>query len=303
MPLACADERAALEMFETQRWGGTPCCVHCGDTNVYTIKDRESGERRIDGRWRCRGCGKQYTVRVGQIMEESPIPLHKWAYAFWAAASSKNGVSALEMSRKIQISYKSALFMMNRIRWAMTTDPTPGPKLTGTVEADETYVGGRPRHRRTGITGNHPGKPKTPVFAAVQRGGSVRTRVLANVTANNLRDALTESTDTSARLVTDDLNLYWAAGKPFARHDRVKHSKKEYVNAADPTIHTNTIESFFARVKRQINGTYHAVSKEHLHRYVGQAAWLYNTRGLNDGERITNLIRSANGRRLMAKAC
>jgi transposase-like protein len=300
LPVACATEAAAVEFLERKRWAAGACCPLCGSVSVYTMKDR-AGARSKRFLWRCRDCSKMYTVRTGTIYAESLIPLHKWLRAMWEAASAKNCVSALEMSRKLELSYKSTLFLMHRIRHTMAPNTSPDPKLTGTVEADETYVGGRPRHRRTGITGNHPGKPKTPVFAAVQRGGEVRAQVLPSVTANNLRIALTDCVDLSARLVTDDLNLYWNAGKPFARHDKVAHSKKEYVNKADPSIHSNTIESFFARVKRGLNGTFHAVSKEHLHRYVDGFAFLYNTRELTDGERTLSLLRRTEGKRLMYK--
>jgi len=301
LPLACADEAAGVEFFERKRWGDCPCCPECGDTDVYQMKDRKTGERNKNFRWRCRGCGKLYSVRTGMIFEESLVPMHKWARALWESATCKNGISAMELSRKLQVTYKTALFMLNRLRFAMEQDPTTPPKLTGTVEADETYWGGRPRHKRKGITGNHPGKPKTPVFAAVQRGGEVRARVLPSVTAANLRDALVDCVDTQSRIVTDDLNLYWAAGRPFARHDRVKHSSGEYVNKADPSLHSNTVESFFARVKRKLHGTHHAVSKEHLHRYISEAAFLYNTRDLNDGERVLALVGRTKGKRLRYK--
>ncbi len=310
IPLACADERAAIEFFEAQRWGGTPACVHCGSVGVYTIKDRKTGERREDGRWRCRDCGKQFTVRVGQIMEDSPIPLRKWAYAFWCAATAKNGVSALEMSRKIQITYKSALFMMNRIRWAMQQD-TPGPTLDGEVEMDETYCGGKPRHRmpRRGNpareTAPHNkrgrGTRKTPVLAVVERGGDVRTRVVANVTADNIADFLEDHVQRGSRILTDDLYLYRNVAARHGQHDRVRHGIGEYVSPFDRTCHTNTVEGFFARVKRTLNGTHHAVSKEHLFRYLDGMAFMHNTRWMNDGERISHLIRSADGKRLFYK--
>lgn len=298
LPLACSSEAAAVDFFERKRWPISPCCPCCGDVDVYQMKDRHTGERNKDYRWRCRGCSKLYTVRTGMIFEESLIPLHKWARAMWEAASAKNGISALEMSRKVQVSYKSALFMMHRIRYAMAQDHSPEPKLTGTVEADETYVGGKPRYPAK-KKGKNPLYPKTPVFAVVQRGGDVRASIMATVTGENVKAALLARVDRSADLLTDDLNVYRGVGSPFNSHRTVNHSAREYVNAADPTSHTNTIEGFFSRVKRQLNGTYHAVSREHLHRYVAHAEFLYNARGMNDGERVVHLIRSADGKRLV----
>ncbi len=299
LPLACVDETAARKLIEQDRWAGTPYCPHCGDTAVYAMKG-ESAERR--GLYRCHGCKKQFTVRVGSIFEDSKIPLRQWVRAMWEAASCKNGISALELSRKIQVTYRTALFMMHRIRHAMA--PTNPPKLDGTIEADETYVGGKPRRpmrRADGRVwmGPHPDRPKAPVFAVVQRSGNVRAAVFANVTADNLRAALSEYAEPTARLMTDDHNLYKKVGRMFSRHDQVKHSEKVYVDPDDPTIHTNTVEGFFSRIKRSINGTYHAVSREHLHRYVNQCAFAYNTRGLNDGERFTRLVRETSGKRLL----
>src|SRR5271156_1986945 len=143
IPLACSDETAAVEFFEFQRWGDTPCCVKCGSVTVYQMKDAKTGERNKRYLWRCRDCKEQYTVRIGTVYEESRIPLRHWCYAFWRASTSKKGVSALEIKRHCQISYMSALFLMHRIRFALTSDG--GEKLTGIVEADETYVGGKPR--------------------------------------------------------------------------------------------------------------------------------------------------------------
>lgn len=301
LPKACADEAAAVAFLEAKRWGAYPFCAHCACTDVYQMTDRATGQRNKRFLWRCRDCSKQYTVRTGTVFEESLIPLHKWCRAFWEAASCKNGVSALEMSRKLQVTYKTALFVMHRVRWAMTDDPTEPPKMTGTVESDETYVGGKPRYKgwKHGADKQPRAKytEKTPVVAVVQRGGEVRTRVVANVTSDNLRQILRENVDESARLITDDSYRYIRGGKDFpGGHETVNHSKGEYVRG---DVHTNTVEGFFSRVKRQINGTYHAVSKKHLHRYMDQAAFLYNTRGLNDGQRAIRLIEKAQGKRLM----
>ena len=136
------------------------------------------------------------------------------------------------------------------------------------------------------------------MLAAVQRGGEVRARVVANVTTENAKAAMLEWADTSADLLTDDRG-FRKIGKPFASHRAVKHSTGEYVCKDDPEVYTNTIEGFFSRVKRQIGGTFHNVSKEHLHRYVAHAAYLYNARALNDGERASHLIQRTRGKRLM----
>lgn len=310
LPSACADENLAVEFLERMRWGDTPCCPHCGETNVRKMLGKD-GNRNRRFLWRCGGCRKQYTVRVGTVYEESRIPLRHWCYGWWAACSSKKGVSAMQVKRVTGLNYRSALFMLNRIRHAMQIDPTSPPKLTGTVEADETYVGGRPRERwdrpmagRWSMS-DKKGRPiwskKTPVFAVVQRGGDVRAQVMPSVTAKNLRTALLENVDPSTHLLTDESRLYRRIGRPFASHRTVHHQIGEYVKASDPEVHTNTIEGFFSLLKRKIHGTHHAVSKAHLGRYVAEAAFIYNNRDCDDGERTMRAIQAANGKRLAYK--
>src|SRR6266571_7743804 len=143
LPKACSDELIAVEFMERQRWGDDPACPRCGDTDVYQMRGRD-GARNLRFLWRCRGCAEQFTVRIGTVFEDSRIPLKHWCYAFWAACASKKGVSALQIKRQTGLSYKSALFLMHRIRFAMT--PNRSPRLEGTVEVDETYVGGKPRN-------------------------------------------------------------------------------------------------------------------------------------------------------------
>jgi transposase-like protein len=295
MPLACSDELAAVEFLESQRWGDTPACIHCGSVNVYKMVDAKTGERNKRFLWRCHDCKRQYTVRVGTVFEESRLPLRHWCYAYWRAATSKKGVSALEIKRQCQITYRSALFLMNRIRFAMA----PGedtPKLTGIVECDETYVGGRPRHPGTSKRGR--GTKKTPVFAAVERNGNIHRRVVADVTGETLKDAIREVVDKRAYILTDEYASYNGLDAEFAGHDSVCHSAKEWVRGE---VNTNTVESSFALVKRGITGIYHNVSKKHLHRYIWQFDFLWNNRGLNDGERISAVIRSSEGKRLRYK--
>ncbi|CAN5735906.1 IS1595-like element ISSod11 family transposase [soil metagenome] len=293
IPLACANEQAAVEFLERQRWGATPCCPVCGSVAVYQMREK-TGDRSKRFLWRCRDCRKQYTVRTGTVYAESLIPLHKWCHALWAAASAKNGVSALEISRRIQVSYKTALFLMHRIRHAMTDNPENPDKLDGIVEADETYVGGKPRFRGGNKRGR--GTRKQPVAAVLQRGGTVRTRVIPMVNSHNLKAMVRDNVATTARLMTDKEVGYKGLGAEFASHETVDHGRREYARG---DVTTNGIEGFFARVKRGINGVYHNVSKEHLGRYMDHFAFMHNTRKLNDGERTLAIMKQAEGKRLM----
>ncbi len=294
IPLACSDELAAVEFLEKQRWGNDPACVKCGSVEVYKMKDAKTGERNSRYLWRCRDCGDQYTVRIGTVYEESRIELRHWCYAFWRACTSKKGVSALEIKRHCQISYKSALFLMNRIRFAMAPDPD-APKLTGTVECDEMYVGPR-KTRYKGMSGIGRSTSKTPVFCAVERQGEIRRRIVADVTAASLKGAIHEEVDRRSRIVTDEFAAYRGLDKEYAGgHDTVSHSTKEFARG---DVHTNTAESSHALVKRGIVGIYHNVSREYLHRYLWQFDFMWNTRMLNDGERTVLAMKAAEGRRL-----
>jgi transposase-like protein len=298
IPLACSSELAAVELLEKLRWRKTPACVHCGSVSVYKMVDAKTGQRNKRFLWRCHDCHKQYTVRIGTVYEESRIPLRHWCYAFWRASTSKKGISALEIMRQCQISYKSALFLMNRIRFAMAPDNPAADKLTGTVEVDETYIGGKPRFK--GINKPGRGTKKTPVFVAVERQGRIRRRVVADVSGKTLKAAIHEIVDKRARIMSDDFRPYQGIGAAYdGGHHVVAHSTKEYVRG---DIHTNTAESSSALLKRGIVGIYHNVSKEYLHRYLWQFDFLWNNRKMNDGERTVAAVRAAEGKRLMYRA-
>jgi len=312
IPMACADEATAVEFIEKLRWDGEPSCPRCGDLDVYNMTDRKTGERNSRYLWRCHGCKKQFTVRIGTVMEDSRIPLYVWCYAFWAACSSKKGVSALQIKRQTGLSYKSALFLMHRIRFAMASDSAE--PLTGDVEVDETYVGGKPRKpskaspEYRALTGRNikPGRTpdfmdrKTPVIALVQRNGGARAYVPTDVQGKNLKNAVRENVDRSARIHTDQLSGYRGIGKEFeGGHHTVNHSIKEYARQeGDLTVTTNTVEAFFALLKRGVIGTFHNVSKKHLHRYVAEFEFRWNTRDMDDGARVAQAIRQAEGKRL-----
>jgi transposase-like protein len=301
LPKACADELAAVEFIESLRWSETGlCCQRCGDTDVYKMTDRKSGQRNKRFLWKCNGCQKQYTVRVGTVMEDSRIPLRHWAYALWKACSSKKGISALQIKRETGLTYKSALFMMHRIRFGMAEDWRGQPKLSGIVEADETYVGGKPRNKQKG-KGPQKGwlqTRKTPVVSLVERSGNIRSFVTADVTSNNLAKILRENIPADSHLMTDSSVVYRShvIRSPFARHGMTNHRIGEY--AKPDGTHSNTVESAFSLLKRGIYGTFHNVSGKHLHRYVSEFDFRWNARKVDDGERLARAVRSAVGKRL-----
>jgi transposase-like protein len=291
IPAACSNELSAVEFIEELRWGGEPACPRCGDLDVTQMRDRQ-GARNARFLWRCQGCKQQFTVRIGSIFEDSRIPLRIWCHAFWRACSSKKGVSAYQIHRETGVSYKSALFLMHRIRFAMS-DGGNGPKLNGIVEADETFVGGRPRKPREA---REKWSAKTPVFAAVERGGKVRAHPLERVTADTVGRALFRYVNLDAEIHTDEASHYKWLGQPWpGGHQTVNHSAGEYARGH---VTTNTVEGFFSLLKRGIYGTFHSVSKKHLHRYVDEFAFRYNTREMDDGERTLAAIRSSEGKRL-----
>jgi len=285
--------------LEQQRWGAEPACPRCGDMDVYQMKGTD-GNRNKDYRWRCRGCKSMYSVRTGTTFEESRLPLRVWCYAFWKACASKKGISALQLSREMEITHKSALFVLRRIRHGVGSQNAP--KLQGTVEIDETYVGGRPRYRRRreemqGRTGR--GTEKAAVLGMVERGGDVRFRMMDRLTAERLRSVIAENADLTCRIVTDEYPAYRPALKPFeGGHDVVRHSKGEYVRLGTD-VHSNSIEGVFSLLKRGVYGTFHSVSRKHLPNYLNEFEFRFNTRKRDDGERVTAAIKASDGKRLM----
>jgi transposase-like protein len=229
MPVICSNELAAVEFLEQTRWGDSPCCVHCGSVDVFKLKDKATGERNKRFLWKCRDCKKQYTVRIGTVYEESRIELRHWCFAFWLMSSSKKGISALQVMRQTGISYKSALFLVHRIRFAMA----PGkqqPMLKGIVECDETWVGGKPRHH-IGYNKRGRGTKKTPVLAMLQRNGNVRVRAIAKVNGANLKEHMLSNIHPTARVMTDELNIYKGIA-PNSRHMKLCSTNAKNIRAA-----------------------------------------------------------------------
>jgi len=291
---------AARAHLESILWPDGPVCPHCGVVNEAT---RLGGKAGALGQWKCRPCRKKFTVTVGTIYEDSHIPLHKWLIAFHLMCANKKGISALSLSRMLGITYKCAWHMAHRIRLSME-DRLETEQLTGVVEVDETYIGGIARNAH-----KSKGTPlKTPVLALVQRGGKVKTHALTTVDEHNIGPILQEKIAKGALLMTDGADVYGLHIKRnphyFSEHMNVKHSLGEYVREEPDgfVAHTNTVESFNSLVKRCIIGAWHAISPEHLDRYVGEVSFRWNTKSVSDGERTEAAIRQTAGRRLMYKA-
>jgi transposase-like protein len=278
------DEQAAYEHLAKIRWPEGPICVHCQSKKIYTLKLAGSSKRVV---LKCATCRKQFSATVGTIFERSHIPLSKWFMAFQLMSSSKKGMSAHQLHRMLDITYKSAWFLAHRIRHVMKQTPF-GDKLGGIVEADETYIGGK--SRGMGHIDN-----KIPVFALVERGGRVRSFTMPTVTATNLKRSIQEHVEKSAILMTDELIGYKKIGKDFADHQTVNHSQKEYVRGE---VSTNTVEGYFSLLKRGLTGTYHHVSPRHLHRYLDEFNFRYNARSVNDAIRNHGALRATEGKRL-----
>jgi len=295
---ASVSEPLAVAFMEQERWGASPACPLCGSLRVYKMMSTQGGGRNKDYRWRCNDCKKMYTVRTGTIFEETRLPMRVWVYAFWKACSSKKGISALQLAREVEITHKSALFVLRRIRHGLSADRLGAvtPKLSGTVEIDETYVGGKPRYPFKNGIGR--GTKKVPVVGMVQRGGDVRFRMMERLTIEKLAGVLVENADMTCRVVTDEFNMYHPLGMMFkGGHETVKHTAREYVRIGTD-VHSNTIEGVFSLIKRGVMGTFHSVSRKHLPNYLNEFEFRWNTRKVNDGERVSRAIKQVEGKRL-----
>ncbi len=298
-----ADARAMLERI---RWPEGVRCVFedCDGTQVYRIdtkgNDGENGKRKVSPRhlFKCKTCRRQFTVTKGTIFEDSHIPLRTWISVMYRMCSSKRGVSAYQIKREYGLSYEAAWFMCHRIRWAMTEKSVTAP-LTGTVEADETYVGGKLRGhievRRATMTQSERVaagmKKKTPVFGILERGGRVRAQVMP-ISKAGIQSVLAQNIDTRrARLMTDESALYGGINRHLP-HGVIRHAS-EYVRGE---THTNGIESFWSILKRGIIGTYYHVDAGYLNQYVQEFAFRHNTRKGSDFERFATLMKQVDGR-------
>lgn len=306
-----SDEAAAFEHVEAMLWPEGPVCPACGVVNhAYKLngvrskaskKNPEGIERH--GLYKCADCSKQFTVRMGTIFEESHIPLHKWLQAIFLMVSSKKGISAHQLHRVLEITYKSAWFLAHRIREAMRSDDfTPMGGAGKTIEADETYIG---RLKGVPVKGSG-GRHKNMVLTLVERGGIARSFHIDSATVARVIPIVRANVAKETALMTDEGLHYRRVGKEFASHDRVNHGQDEYGrtesrNGEAVKINTNTVEGYYSIFKRGMKGVYQHCAEHHLHRYLAEFDFRYSNRvalGVDDTERAARALIGVIGRRL-----
>lgn len=289
------NEEAAFAYVEARLWPDGPACPKCG---VIGKAGRLQGKSSRPGLWKCYACRKQFTVRMGTVLESSHVPMHIWLQIMFVMCSSKKGFPTRQIQRMLNCSMKTAWFLGHRVREAMKdTKDLFTPQLGGTgstLEVDETYVGGSGENRAFAPT-----PPKQIVMSLVQRGGKVRSFHVPNVTATSLAPIIAFHANRDSRFMSDEATVYRYIGWNFkGGHETVVHSRKEYVRG---DAYTNTVEGYFSILKRGIYGVYFHVSEAHLNRYLSEFDFRYSHRvnvGFDDVKRTDLAIKGAKGKRL-----
>lgn len=286
-----ADPDNCLNYVKAWRWpDGIVICPTCKGTKVSFLANQR--------KWQCGSHHpkRQFSPKVGTIMEDSALGLDKWLVAMWLVANCKNGISSCEIERALGITQKSAWHLMHRIRLSMQDDVF-GSRLSGEVEADESFIGGKARNmhvserkRRIAGTGT---KDKTAVMGILERGGKVRATVVPNRRKGTLQAEVRKHVEAGAALYTDALLSYEGLAGDYA-HQVVDHA----VQYVDGRVHTNGLENFWSLLKRTISGTYVSVEPFHLFRYLDEQAYRFNNRRLTAAERFDMAVRGIVGKRL-----
>jgi transposase-like protein len=293
-----ADLNVCQKLLVEARWPDGVSCPSCGRTDVSYLETQK--------RWQCKTkhAKRQFSVKVGTIFEDSPIGLDKWFTAMWLIAGAKNGISSYELHRAIGVTQKTAWFLNHRIRLAMQTGSFN--KLGGTVEVDETFIGGKARnmhrskHKRV-LQGKHGTVGKVAVMGLLERHGkdghsTIRTAIVPKTKRHPLHGEIRKHVDAGATVNTDALRSYRELDDEYI-HNVIDHAEA-YVNGQ---VHTNGCENFWSLLKRSIRGTYVSVEPFHLFRYLDEQAYRFNNRHDNDAGRFAGVLASVTGRRLMYK--
>jgi transposase-like protein len=278
-----------------RRWPNGVVCPTCGATDVRYLANQR--------RWECKTkhAKKQFSTKVGSIFEDSPIGLDKWLSAVWMITAAKNGISSWELHRALGVTQKSAWFMLHRVRLGMQ-DKNTGGKLSGEVEVDETFIGGKARNMHSEVKarmfqGRRGPEGKAIVAAVLERGGKVRAKVIDRRKKKDLQALVRENVEAGSSLYSDALKSYEGLAGEY-EHQVIDHA----IAYVDGQVHTNGMENFWSLLKRGINSTYVSVEPYHLFRYVDEQAFRFNNRqDMNDADRIDMVMRQLAGKRLTWK--
>lgn len=286
---AFPDEQAAIDHLRAIRWMDGEFCPHCNSGRVYHFSDRKT--------FKCGECRSRFSIKVGTIFEDTKIPLRKWFMAIWLITNHPKGIASTTLAKDLDITQKSAWFVLHRLRHAARTKSFNAP-LKGPTEVDETYVGGKAKNRHGRRSGTNQPR-KTPVVGAVERHGELVAKVVADASKETLQGFIRETVSPNATLLATDAHPAYAVLTGYANHQIVNHQKGEYRKG---DAHTNSIESVWALLKRQIVGTHHWVSPKHLDRYVAEMTWRFNRRDMRVTARMNDLFACVDGGKLSYKA-
>ena len=280
------DEQTCRDYLELIRWNGKIICPYkeCKHDHVFKYTDGK--------RYKCAKCQRQFSVKVGTIFEDSKITLQKWFAAIYLITSHKKGISSLQLHRDLGVTQKTAWFMLHRVRHTLLVSPSE--KLTGIIEADETFIGGKEankhKSKQTANTQGRSSKTKTPVLGIIERGGQLRAIKILNTKGYSIRPFIVNNVEFGSTVHTDEWWGYRGLARIF-KHQYINHGQGEY---AKDGVHTNSIEGFWSLLKRGVVGIYHSMSDKHLQKYIDEFVFRYNTRGMSESYRFDSMLNNIN---------
>jgi len=281
-----SDEQVCIDHLRAIRWKNGAYCPYCGSAKVYHFSDNRTHK--------CGDCRQRFSIKVGTIFEDTKLPLRKWFMAIWMVTSHTKGIASTQLAKDIQITQKSAWFMLHRLRHAARTKSFNKP-LEGMVEADETYIGGKEKnkHAHKKTPGSQGGANKAVVMGIMERDGELRATTILSADAKTLKAQIEANVAPGSNVMTDEHKGYAGIGEKF-HHHTVNHSIGQYVKHY--FIHTNGLENAWSLFKRKIDGIHHWVSGEHLDRYLAEFTFRHNRRKMGEGQRVNALLGQVEGR-------